>query len=201
MKVRSETPMELVIGENTTWFSYPFLAVAVALSYWVWRSGHTWLGYIPGGVFLVLGLGCLFENEVIFDGVRRQMRRAQRRLFLVSSKTIAFDDIRGVLMESDERDEQLFYRLTLLTTNGPAPISDSFNASERLHIDLRKKILSFLHMEGGDTDGVLDEASIRLLLSQGRKAEAIQLLRSTKNIRAAAARQQVEAVEARVAAK
>lgn len=192
--------MELVLGENTTWFSYPFLAVAVALFYWVWRSGHTWLGYIPGGIFLAMALGCLFENEVTFDGVRRQMRRTQRRLIWVSSRTIAFDDIRGVLLESDDRDDQLFYRLTLLTTNGPAPISDSFNASERLHIDLRKKILSFLHMEAGNTDGVLDEASIRLLLAQGKKAEAIQLLRSTKNIRAAAAKQQVEAIEAQVAA-
>lgn len=191
--------MELVLGENTTWFSYPFFAVAVALIYWVWRRGHTWLGYIPGGIFLAMALGCLFENEVTFDGVRRQVRRTQRRLVWVSSKTIAFDDIRGVLVESDERDEQLFYRLTLLTINGPAPISDSFNASERLHIDLRKKILKYLHMEAGNTDGVLDEASIRLLLAQGRKAEAIQLLRSTKNIRAAAAKLQVEAVEAQIA--
>lgn len=201
MKIRSETSMELVLGENTTWLSYPFLAAAVALFYWVCRSGHTWLGYIPGGIFLALAAGFQFENEVTFDSARRQVRRTQRRLFWVKSETIDFDTIRAILMESEDRDDQWFYRLTMLTTNGPAPISDSFNASEWFHLDLRKKILSFLHLEVDDTNGALNEASIRLLLAQGKKAEAIQLLRSTKNIRAAAATQQVEAVEAQVAAK
>lgn len=52
-----------------------------------------------------------------------------------------------------------------------------------------------------DSEDALNEETIRSLLAQGRKIDAIQLLCTSKHIGLAAAKQQVEAIEAQTQSK
>ncbi len=204
MKVKSETSTELVVTESTAWLSYFFLLVAVALFYGVGLHGreHTWKAFIPAAVFLVFAAAFDLRTEVTFDNVRRQAHWTRRRLFWVKSRTIAFDDIKGVVMESSvAKNNQFVYRLTILTSEGSVPMSDTYSGDKQSHADLRTKILFFLNMPVEDSEDALNEQTIRSLLAQGRKIDAIQLLCSAKHVGLTAAKQQVEAIEARIESK
>jgi hypothetical protein len=71
---------------------------------------------------------------------------------------------------------------------------------------MRAEILAFLHpgaqgassaaTETASGTGLADEASIRSLLRQGRKIDAVTLLRSTERLSLTAAMQRVNAIDA-----
>jgi hypothetical protein len=204
MRIKRETPMELVVVESSEWFSYVFLCVAVALFYGVGLHGreHTWKAFIPAAVFAAFAAGFFRRTQVTFDNARRQAEWIRRRLFWVKSRTVAFDEIQGVVMESmSGQNNQEIYRLTVLTANGSVPMSDTYSGGKMSHEKLRTKILQFLNLEAGDTQDTLDEATIRSLLAQGRRIDAIQLLCTKKQVGLAAATKMLETIEAQTASK
>lgn len=204
MKLKRETPMELVVVESSEWLSYLFLCVAAGLFYGVGLHGreHTWKAFIPAAVFIAIAAAFFMRTQVTFDNARRQARWIRRRLFWVKSRAIAFDDITGVGMESTTgQNNQQIYRLTLLTSNGSVPMSDIYSGGIQSYEKLREKILQFLNLEAGKTDGTLDESAIRSLLAQGRKTDAIQLLSTSKHVGLAAATKMIETVEAQPESK
>ena len=84
---------------------------------------------------------------------------------------------------------ELSYRLTILTSDKPVPMSDVYSGNQGHYATIRQEILAFLKLDGaaksredvGQT-GVDDEASVVSLLKQGRRIDAIQLVRSTQKI-------------------
>jgi hypothetical protein len=203
MRVKRETPMELVVVESTEWLSYIFLCIAAVLFFTVGLHGNSPKAFIPAGVFLAIAAPWFLRTEVTFDNARRQAQWARRRLFWVKSRTVAFDDIQGVVMESmpGGQNNQEIYRLTVLTANGSVPMSDNYSGGRQSLDEVRVKILRFLNLEAGKTAGTLDEATIRSLLAQGRKIDAIQLLCTAKRVGVAAATQMIENIEAQSESK
>ena len=199
MRIKSETPSELIVVESTAWLSYFFLCVAAALFYGVGLHGreHGWKAFIPAGIFLGIAAAFDLRTEVNFDNARRLAQWTRRRLFWVKRRTVAFNEIQGVVMESSTAGNNTqVYRLSILTSHGSVPMSDSYSGGKQSHAKVRERILRYLKLPVEDSEAALDEQTIRALLAQGRKIDAIQLLCTSKNIGLAAAKQQIEAIEA-----
>lgn len=65
------------------------------------------------------------------------------------------------------------------------PMSDGYGASQSWCESMRQEILGFLKLDGklpAPSEAIADEASIRSLLSQGRKMDAIELVRNNWQI-------------------
>ncbi len=147
MRVKRETPMELVAVESTEWLSYIFLAAAAVLFFTVGLHGNTPKAFIPAGVFLAIGAAWFLKTEVTFDNARREAHWKRRRLFWVKSRTVAFDEIQGVVIESmPGPNNQQTYRLTVLTKNGPVPMSDNYSGGRQTCEKLRLRVLEFLKL-------------------------------------------------------
>ena len=75
---------------------------------------------------------------------------ALRRYLTTSTGYLPFDDITGVGLESDTRAVRM-YRLTILCTHGPIPLTDSYEAGRAKYDELREKILLFVKGDAGNT--------------------------------------------------
>ena len=191
MHIARKTNQELVILDSSIWLAILLLCLSVLAAYQTAIRGGRAELFAVG--FLVL-CGLLFwrREVVVFDAGRQQAEWTRRRLFKVAAGTVPFSEITGIGMEtSSAKNNVLVYRLTILTANGSVPMADNYAGDRKKYENLRKDILDFLKLDSGEVkpaagaltgDGIADEASVRSLLRQGRRIDAIHLVRSTQNL-------------------
>ena len=88
-------------------------------------------------------------------------------------------------MESSAAGEHgtLNYRLTILTSDKPVPMSDVYNSDQRHYESLKAEVSQFLHVDNVEMPAAgVDENSIQSLLQQGRKVDAVELVRASQKI-------------------
>jgi hypothetical protein len=203
MHVTRKTNQELVVVDSSIWISVFLLCAGGATAYASMVHGK------PNGLWIV-GFFALFaflfwrKEVVVFDAARQQATWWRRRAFKTASGTVSFSEIKGIGMEASAAGEHgtLTYRLTILTADKPVPMSDAY-AGDRAHYEkLRAEILEFLHIEsaGASNSTVGDEDSIESLLKQGRKIDAIQLVRVSQNIGLTEAVDRVKEIEEKMKA-
>jgi hypothetical protein len=155
-------------------------------------------------LFLLFAFLFWRREIVTFDAARQQAQWSRRRAFKAAGGTIAFNDIKGISIDSTSTDSRgnLTYRLSILTTASPVPMSDGYAGNWAHYDKLRTQILEFLHIEVDEqsSPGLADEAAIRLLLQQGRRVDAIQRLRSCQPISLAEANARVNAIDEKMKA-
>ncbi len=178
MHITLKTSKELVVVDGSIWLSVFFLCAAAFMAFQaVAQQTPSW--------WLMVGLLSLFafiawrRETVTFDTASQQVQWVRRRAFNLASGTVTFSEMRGITVESmhDNRGA-LNYRLTILTTDKPVPMSDGYGGGQAHYEALRKQILEFLNMDKTASPGPDDEASIRALLQQGRKVDAVQFVRT-----------------------
>jgi ribosomal protein L7/L12 len=78
----------------------------------------------------------------------------------------------------------LTYRLTILTDGKPVPMSDVYSGNREHYETLKAELSEFLHLDtaGRSSSDIADENSIQSLLKQGRKVDAIALVRASQHI-------------------
>lgn len=200
MRVKRETSTELVIVDSTIWVSCICAIAAAGLLYGLRNQGHKLGGLLVAGFLLAFAAGFLLRTRFVFNSMARTASWSRRRLFWVKSGTIPFDAIQDIGMDSSVAAHGvLTYRLTIVTAQGSIPMSDSYSGGKQSKAELREKILQLLGKQAGGVEEA-DESSIRSLLAQGRKIDAIQMLRSSRNIGLAEAKQQVEGIEEQIKA-
>lgn len=198
MRVKRETPTELVVAESTIWISTICAIAAAALLYSLRNQVHKLGGLLMAGFLLAFAAGFVLKTQVIFNAMERTASWSRRRLFWLKSGTIPFDAIQDIGMDSSVGNHGvLTYRLTIVTAQGTIPMSDSYSGGKESKTEMRERILRFLGKEAVSANED-DESSIRSLLAQGRKIDAIQLLRSSRNISLTEAKQRVESIEAQL---
>ena len=114
-----------------------------------------------------------------------------------------FSEITGIGMEcSTAGNNVLTYRLTILTSDQPVPMSDVYRGDKQGCDSVRAQILEFLHLDEGapSSAGVAHENSIQSLLKQGRKIDAIQLMRVSQKIGLTEAVDRVNEIDAKMKA-
>jgi hypothetical protein len=197
MRITRQTPIEMVVVDSTAWVSSICAIAAAALLCDLIIHGYKLGELITAGLLLAFAAGFLLKTRFTFNAMGRTASWSRRRLFWVKSGTIPFDGIQDIGMQASVADHGvLIYRLAIVTAQGTVPMSDSYSGGKQSKAEIREKILLFLGKEAGDVDEA-DESSLRSLLAQGRKIDAISILRSSRNISLAEAKQRVEAIEAK----
>lgn len=201
MHVTRKTNQELVILDSSIWISVFLLCVSLFVAYRLMLQ-HNPRGMLLDGLFLIFILLFWRKEVVVFDAARQQATWTRRRLFKIASGTIPFSEITGIGIEATPADRVLTYRLAILTSQGSIPMSDSYAGGQQKYENLRQEIMDFLKLDsskpGSDsalTTGIHDEASVRALLNQGRRIDAIQLVRTTQNLSLTEAHDRVTALQ------
>lgn len=191
MHALRKTNQDLVFVDSTIWLAVLLLGFSVFAAYRSYIAGSR--GGFVAVAFLLLCSFLFWRKEIVtFDAGRQQAEWTRRRAFKVASGTVPFSGITGIGMESTTASHgELAYRLTILTQDKPVPMSDVYSGNQKHYEAIRQEILVFLKLDSGTANsvegagqpgGVDDEASVVSLLKQGRRIDAIQLVRSTQKI-------------------
>lgn len=165
-------------------------------------ADHSRQGFYAGAFLLFFAVVWLRRTTFTFDGQQRIVRWTARRMLKTSSGQIPFDDICDRIVDTMPGQNGItLYRISIVTAQGTVPIEASYSGNRDLHNRVREAILTFVHpgqrvpaVERASLS-VLDDSMLSNLLAQGRKVEAIRLLRSAENLSLAAATARVEAME------
>jgi hypothetical protein len=203
MHISQKTNQELVVADTSIWVSIFLLSVTLFVLYRMIVSHARPGNYLVAGFFGLFVLLFWRKEVVVFDAGRQQVLWTRRRLFGVASGTVPFSEITGIGMEtSSARNNVLVYRLAILTAQGSIPMSDNYAGDSEKYGKLRREILEFLKLDSDETRSALepvlssdiDEASVRSLLRQGRRIDAIRLVRSTQKLSLIEATDRVNAI-------
>lgn len=215
MRIVSQSPTEMVVKDTSLWISVLCAGAALALILFGIAQARP-------NVFLVAALFLLFATIVarsttfVFDGIHRVVRWSGYKPFKSRSGVIAFDDVTDVTTEaSSSGDSATTYRLALLTAQGATPMAYTYTNSKDAYASLRVQLLEFMrpglhHRDAhrgaeptADLDGIPRElqSSVESLLMQGRKMDAVALLRSRQNLALKDAVARVDAVDKKMKAE
>jgi hypothetical protein len=206
MRIVSQSPTEIVVKDSTVWIGFVCAAVALALiGFGVARAQPN--NFLGAALFLLFGIIGVRTTAFTFDGMQRVVRWSGYKPFKRASGMIPFDDVSDIVVEAmSGGDDSTSYRLALMTAQGNVPMAYVYTNSRDGYSALRTQILSVIKpglavTAPPDTainaDGIpadLD-SSIRSLLKQRRKIEAITWLRSRVRIGLAEAVQRIDAID------
>ena len=195
MHITRKTNQELVILDSSIWISVFLLCASAFVTYRLILENNQ-RGLLLDGIFLLFIVLFWRKEVVVFDVARQQATWTRRRLFKVATGSIPFSDINGIGIETTSSGNAPTYRLSIITSLGSIPMSDSYAGGQQKYEELRQEIVDFLKLDPGSTltSGIDDEASVRSLLKQGRRIDAIQLVRSTQKLSLTEATQRVAAL-------
>jgi len=195
MHITRKTNQELVILDSSIWISVFLLCASAFVTYRLILENNQ-RGILLDGIFLLFIVLFWRKEVVVFDVARQQATWTRRRLFKVATGSIPFSDINGIGIETTSSGNAPTYRLSIITSLGSIPMSDSYAGGQQKYEELRQEIVDFLKLDPGSTltSGIDDEASVRSLLKQGRRIDAIQLVRSTQKLSLTEATQRVAAL-------
>jgi hypothetical protein len=204
MRITSQTPRELVVQDSGTWLAYILTASALVV---IFASiAHNKInGLLSTSLFLLFAMIADRRMTFTFDATQRVVRWRGEKHFKVESCTIPFDDISDIGTDSWDSDSGPCFRLTILTRECSIPMADTYTGRMDAYAPLRQQILDFIKPGSympSPPPGILSsgipadlEASIRSLLAQGRKIDAVTLLRSTQHIGLTDAMSRIEALD------
>jgi hypothetical protein len=203
MHALRKTNQELAFVDSTIWIAVLLLGFSIFGAYKSYEQGSR-----AGFVAVAFALLCSFlfwrKEIVTFDAGRQQAEWTRRRAFTAASGTVPFSEITGIGMETTAaKNNVLCYRLTILTNDKPVPMSDTYSANQTHYEAMRQQILAFLKLDGGNAVSSVPRAhdnAIQALLRQGRKVDAIELVRASEKIGLAEAVDIVNGIDERMKA-
>jgi hypothetical protein len=207
MKILRHTQQELVVVDSMIWLAVFFALVSSPMLYAALVHGTKGIQY-PAGVFLLIALFCLRKKTFVFDARQRIVRWQGIRILKLYSGSMPFSDIKEIGTETMPSPHgQTLYRLTLITAQGVTPLSDNYGGGGQWLEKIRAAIAGFLKQDAPSIAGAASvpddlevggsdlDASIRSLLVQGRKIDAIALLRSKEKIGLSQAVQRIDELD------
>ncbi|HXS78147.1 MAG TPA: hypothetical protein VN753_18355 [Terracidiphilus sp.] len=178
MHVTRKTDQELVVVDGSIWLSV-FLLCAAAFMGFMAVTHNTPSWWFSVGLLSLFAFIAWRRETVTFDIPSQQVKWVRRRAFNLAGGTVPFREMRGITLESmTDNHGALNFRLTIPTTDKPIPMSDGYGGGQAHYESLRKQILEFLKMDKTASPDPDDGASIRALLQQGRKVDAVEFVRS-----------------------
>lgn len=194
MKITRQTGTELVVEDGTLWIaalcvlgSLPLLGMGIAH-----RHVRLIAEALPWWLFAVVWLR---RTRICFDRTQGTVVWQRLRYFRRASGNLPLSGLSAINIETSlgGRGGANTYRLALATPQGSFPFSDEYSGGRMRCERVREAILEFLTggagagralSEGSGSAtadaGSLDaetESSVRALVAQGRRIEAIELLR------------------------
>ncbi|SRR5579871_1222208 len=202
MYIASQSPTELVVEDSTVWLSWIFGVCAAAIMFFS-VTQHQLRGLVGAALFVLFALIVELRTVFTFDAAQRVVRWKNLKRFKTETGSISFDEINDIGTESMSGDSgSLTYRLTLITSTGTVPMAYSYTGHNDAYAQLRHQILAFIKPGSEQETGVTAqgiptdlEPSLRSLLDQGRKIDAIKLLQASQKLGLSDAVKRVDLLE------
>lgn len=204
MHIARQTPQELVVVDSSRWISAICAAGALFAIYRT-ISQHYPKGLILAALFALFAMVFDLRKTFIFDGRQRVVRWKGRTILKAESGEIPFDQITNIDTETTTTSSRgggtiTLYRLAINASGTTVPMAYNYRGNS--YAALRGQILEFVRPGSqsaaalmGAAAGESLESSLRTLLGQNRKMEAVELLRSTLNMSMTEAMKRVDAIE------
>jgi hypothetical protein len=198
MKIVRQTESELVVEESSHWTTILCALVSLFFLYLAAIEGlHN--GYISAAIFLFFALSWLNRSAFTFDAVAQTIRWKRLSSFRISSGTIPYSSVQAIKLDpvSSDRGSVTTWRLNLVTTRGPVTMCSVDRAGHNGIASLRETLVHLVEPTGlpespgsdaptGDNPDAARTAelddSVRRLLQQGRKIDAILLVQRTDHL-------------------
>jgi len=186
MKIQRHTDAVLVVQNSTLWLSAVFGVIGLILLAAAFSAGNKRVA-VPASVMAVCAVLCLSKYTFVFDSTQRMVRWQTLRFGKSRAGSMPFDEVKDVVLESaPSTSGRPTYRLAMLTAKGSIPLSSGYGDTSGRCLALQSQIMQLLrpwHAAGATAPAmsisVHLDSSIRTLVAQGRKADAIKLLIST----------------------
>jgi len=150
MHVARRTNQELVVVDSSIWLSVFFLCadVPVVCKSFVERTAGS---LILSGIVMLFAFLFWRKEVVVFDAASQQAEWKRIRVYKLDDGIVPFSEITGIGMDSSSaKNDVPVYRLTILTSGKPVPLSDLFRGDKPRCDSVRAEILNFLHLDGGE---------------------------------------------------
>jgi len=205
MRIVRQSPTELVVKDSSVWMTILCAGISIVLAVAMGIANP--LRLLVPGLFLVFGTISARKATFNFDGMRRTVQWSGFKPFKTESGTIPFDEVDDVIVEvSSSGNGATAYRLVLKTKQDRVPMAYAYSGSPDGYTALRRRILAFVkpglpttgaaaHADGIPAD--LD-SSVRSLVHQGRKIDAIALLRTCERVSLSEAKKRIDRLDERI---
>jgi hypothetical protein len=198
MKIVRQTESELVVEESSHWSTILCAATSLFFLYLAVIDGLR-NGYISAALFFVFALSWLSRSTFTFDAVATTIRWKRLRSFRISTGTIHYSSVQAINLDpvSSDRGSVTTWRLNLVTTAGPVMMCNVDRAGHNRIASLRESLVQLVQPTGqleapqpdappADNPDAARAAeldgSVRKLLQQGRRIDAIMLVQSTDHL-------------------
>lgn len=198
MKIVRQSESEVVVEESSHWTTILCALVSLFFLYLATIEGlHN--GYISAAIFLFFALSWLNRSAFTFDAAAKTIRWKRLGSFRISSGTIPFSTVQAIKLDpvSSDRGSVTTWCLNLVTTNGPVTMCNVDRAGHSGIASLRETLVHLVEPIGlletpvpdspsadnadAERAAELDD-SVRRLLQQGRKIDAILLVQRTDHL-------------------
>ena len=190
MRITRHTAHELVVVDSALGISAILFVASLPLFYAATRPGK--IGALFGACLFLLGaVVWIRKTTFTFDAGEQRVRWQGRKVLKTENGVIPFSEITGIGTEATfGSGGSNTYRLTILTRNGLVPLAYTYGGNQQKYASTREEILRFLHLEATvpkadqrpEDKPAIDEISVRSLLGQGRKIDAISLVRNSAHL-------------------
>jgi hypothetical protein len=195
MRIVRQNESEIVVEDSSLWMTV-FCALCAVFIFWIALTHGQYKTLISGGIFLLMGLVCLRKATFVFSAKAQSIRWTRLRMGRIQTGNIAFPDVQDIATETTiASGARLRCRLSIRTGAGTTPMSDGYSASQDQAATVRAALLDFvLTASGAKTAGAASPVntdairtlqlndSIRSLLLQGKKIDAILLVRQSEHL-------------------
>jgi len=206
MKIVRKTESELVTADSGLFLCWLFTVVGVVLSIVSVQPGRH--GMLFGAGFLLLcAMICLRKTTFTFDRARGIAFWRRRKIFAISSGEIPLRDISDIGFDTMiGQHGEMTYRLIVMTASGRVPMADMYGGGQKYYESVRDAIVEFLASCSSTADRTAvgeegDASSLRALIQQGRKLDAIAMVRSKENLDLAHAKERVDEIDRQLRAE
>lgn len=205
MHIARQTPQQLVVVDSSRWVSAICAAGALFAVYRT-ISQHYPKGLIMVAVLAIFAMIFDLRKVFTFDGMQRVVRWKSRTILKAESGEIRFDDITNIDTETTTTTNKTatitLYRLAINASGKTIPMAYNYRGASDGYAALRSQILEFIRPGsqsaaariGGAAAESL-ESSLRALLRQDRKMDAVALLRSAEDLSLTEAMKRIDAIE------
>ena len=206
MHIARQTPQELVVVDGTRWVSGICAAGAIFAAY------RTISQHYPKGLILAAGFALFamifdLRKTFTFDGMQRVVRWRGRTILKAESGEVSFDQITNIDTETTTTSSRgggtiTLYRLAINASGTTIPMAYNYRGVADGYAALRRQILEFVRPGSQSAAAQIGaaaaeslESSLRALIRENRKMDAVVLLRSTENMSLTEAMRRIDAIE------
>jgi hypothetical protein len=184
MGVQRNAEGVLVVRNSTLWVSAMFGVLVVILIGAAFSSGEKRLCR-PAAVMAGFAVLCMSKYTFVFDATQRTVRWQTMRFGRRKAGSMPFDAVKRSAPSEPGKSGRPTYRLAMVTAEGAMPLSSGYGGTSERCVALQSEILQVLRP--GQTVAAAPPAtsiaaqldsSIRTLVAQGRKIDAIKPLTS-----------------------